>query len=79
MRSKRSDQELIWRKKFGDKIKRLIHIRGITQGQLARALGISDVALSRSITGARTPSSYIVARIADILNCDVNWLYNIDN
>lgn len=71
--------EKAWNKKFGDKIRRMLHIRNMTQGELAVELGMSEVVLSRYITGARTPSSYIVARIADILDCDTNWLYDIDN
>ena len=71
--------EKTWRKKFGDKIRRMIHIRNMTQGQLAYELGISEVVLSRYITGERIPSSYLVAKIASVLECDVNCLYDIDN
>ena len=79
MRTKCSDAEMIWRKKFGDKLKRLIHIRNTTQSKLASELGISEVMLSRYITGTCTPNSYRIAQIANILNCDINWLYDIDN
>ena len=79
MRSKRSDLEVVWRKKFGDKIKRLIHIRGMTQGQLAYKLGISDVTLSRYITGTCMPDPYRLQQIANILDCDINCLFDIDN
>ena len=71
--------EKTWYKKFGDKIRRMIHIRNMTQGQLAAELGISEVVLSRYITGDRVPSSYLVAKIATILECDVNCLFDIDN
>ena len=79
MRNIRNDDERIWYKKFGDKIKRMIHIRNMTQAQLASELGISEVVLSRYITGARIPSSYLVYQIARILNCDVNCLFDVDN
>ena len=79
MRNNRNDEKLIWRKKFGDKLKRLIHIKGITQGQLAYELGISEVVLSRYITGTCSPDSYRIHQIARILDCDVNCLFDVDN
>lgn len=79
MRNKYTEAERIWYKKFGDKIKRMLHIRNMTQGQLAAELGISEVVLSRYITGARIPSSYLVYQIANILNCDVSCLFDVDN
>lgn len=73
------NDEFIWRKKFGDKIKRLIHIRGITQGQLADELGIYEVVLSRYITGTCMPDAYRIHRIARALDCDLNCLFDVDN
>lgn len=71
--------EKVWNKKFGDKIRRMLHIRNMTQGELADELGMSEVVLSRYITGTRALSSYLVAKIASILECDVNWFYDVDN
>ena len=71
--------EKVWNKKFGDKIRRMIHIRNMTQGQLAYEMGISEVVLSRYITGACSPSTHRVAHMASILECDVNWFYDVDN
>ena len=79
MRFNRNTDEKAWNKKFGDKIKRMIHIRNTTQGQLAHELDISEVVLSRYITGARAPSPYLVSKIASILDCDVTWFYDVDN
>jgi transcriptional regulator with XRE-family HTH domain len=73
------DDEYIWRKKFGDKIKRMIHIRNMTQGRLAFELGISEVVLSRYITGTCMPDPYRLQQIANILECDLNCLFDIDN
>lgn len=73
------DDEYIWRKKFGDKLKRLIHIRNMTQGRLAFELGISEVVLSRYITGTCMPDPYRLQQIANILECDLNCLFDIDN
>lgn len=73
------DDEYIWRKKFGDKLKRMIHIRNMTQGQLAFKMGISEVVLSRYITGTCMPDPYRLQQIANILECDLNCLFDIDN
>jgi transcriptional regulator with XRE-family HTH domain len=73
------NDELIWRKKFGDKIKRLIHIRNMTQGQLAYELGISEVVLSRYITGTCMPDAYRIQQIARALDYDFNSLFDVDN
>lgn len=73
------NEELAWRKKFGDKIKRMIHIRNMTQVQVAYEMGISDVVLSRYITGTCSPDPYRVQQIARILDCDVGCLFDVDN
>lgn len=72
------DDELIWRKKFGDKLKRLIHIKGMTQGEFANELGVSEIVLSRYITGIYTPGLYRTKQMARILGCDLNCLFEVD-
>jgi transcriptional regulator with XRE-family HTH domain len=71
--------EQAWRRKFGDKIKRLIHIRNMTQGQVAEELGISEVTLSRYITGTCMPDPYRLQQIAYMLDYDMNCLFDVDN
>lgn len=73
------DDEYIWRKKFGDKLRRLIHIRDTTQDRVAYALGVDPSVVSRYVTGEQAPGSYRVAQIAIILDCDLNWLFDVDN
>ena len=73
------DDEYIWRKKFGDKLKRLIHIRDTTQNRVAYELGVDSSVISRYITGEQSPGSYRVAQIAYLLDCDLNWLFDVDN
>lgn len=73
------DDEYIWRKKFGDKLRRLIHIRNTTQAKLAYELDIEPSVLSRYITGEQAPGSYRVAQIACVLDCDLNWLFDVNN
>lgn len=76
MRCKRDSKELEWSKQFGDRIKRLIHIKGMTQGQFARKLGITEATLSRYIKGVHRPDAYMIEAIANALDCDVNRLYD---
>lgn len=76
MNNKQSDAELSWRKQFGDRLKRLIHIKGMTQSQFARELGVTDATLSRYITGTHEPSMSKAERIAEILDCDISLLFD---
>lgn len=79
MRSSYRDDEAIWRKKFGDKLRRLIHIKNTTQGRLAAEVGVTEATLSWYITGTHTPSGYMMQRLANALGCDVNCLYEVDD
>lgn len=71
---RRSVDETSWRKEFGRKLYRAIVDKGITQEALADTLGISRQMLSRYVTGNSTPSSYNLARLSEILDCDVREL-----
>ena len=75
MRDERNE-EVRWRKQFGDRLKRLIHIKGMTQGQFATALGIDQSILSKYITGTYIPSGYRMLQIAKVLDCDISRLYD---
>lgn len=76
MNDKRSVSEIAWRKQFGDRLKRLIHIKGMTQSQFARELGVTEATLSRYITGIYEPSVSKAERIAEILDCDISLLFD---
>ncbi|NOZ70109.1 MAG: helix-turn-helix domain-containing protein [Deferribacteres bacterium] len=47
---------------------------GITQGELARMLGITYPTLNRYERGHRTPDAALLNRMAKILECDPGWL-----
>lgn len=70
------DITVAWCKEFGDRLKRLIHNKGMTQGQFARKLGVTEATLSRYIKGIHIPNALQVEQIANILGCDVNRLYD---
>lgn len=76
MRCKRNSKELEWSKQFGDRLKRLIHKKGMTQGQFAQKLGITEATLSRYIKGVHRPDAYMIEEIASALGCDINLLYD---
>lgn len=45
-----------------------------TQAALAKAIGMTEDAMSRSLNGVRAFSSLEIAQIADLLGADVHWL-----
>ena len=63
-----------WRKEFGRKLRTIIAERGISQEHLSEMTGISRQMLSRYVRGNSTPSGYILARLAEVLECDVREL-----
>ena len=73
------DEELVWRKKFGNKLKRLIHKKDMTQGEFAEELGVIDTTISKYITGERMPSPYRIQQIVNVLDCNINDLFDVDN
>lgn len=46
----------------------------MTQGRLARALGVSEATVSRWMSGQRNPSSTMAVRIARLLSCSLDDL-----
>lgn len=52
--------------------------RGLTQEQVAKALGISRTAYVRYETGSRTPDLATALRIAQMLQRDVDFLFGQD-
>lgn len=67
-------EETDWRKEFGRRLRKAIASRGINQDRLSELIGISRPMLSRYVNGTSTPSSYILNRLATILDCDVREL-----
>ncbi len=59
---------------MGAKIRQLRERRGMTQKQLADALGLSQVAICLWETGENVPTIQNLHRLADILGCDARDL-----
>jgi len=61
-------------KNLGKRIKLARFKAGLSQGELARKLGIAYPTLSKYEQGHRTPDSVLLGQIAKILGCDPGWL-----
>ena len=48
---------------------------GIRQNRLAQILDVDETVLSRIVNGFRVPNATIRQRIASLLECDENWLF----
>jgi transcriptional regulator with XRE-family HTH domain len=66
--------EETYRKEFGIRLRRLLRMKGMTQSDLADAIGITNAGLSGYINGKHTPSFYMVNKIARVLKCSVDEL-----
>lgn len=63
---------------FGINLYNMLWNRGYTEKMLAKELGISQVMVSRYISGKVVPSFYIVDKIAKVLDCstdDFRYIY----
>lgn len=52
--------------------------RGLRQNRLAKMLGVDETALSRIVNGFRDPSVEVQTKIAALLGCDVEWLFQAE-
>lgn len=59
---------------FGEKINRLLKENSISQKKLAEKVGITEVSMSRYISGDRVPKGPVVMKIAKELGTTVEYL-----
>lgn len=59
-------------------IGKYVAIKGITQRQLAEAIGATEVSVSRYISGDRIPKAPTCIKIAKVLDCSVEDLYSFE-
>lgn len=71
-----TDKELM--QLFAKRIRRKMVRLNIDQRELAKRAGITEVSLSRYMTGKRKPTYDIVIRIAQALECEAGDLININ-
>lgn len=60
--------------KFGDRLKELRCLRGLTQRELANVLGVTDGAVTLWESNARMPSIPLLVQIADYFGVSVDYL-----
>lgn len=71
-----NQNEKIFMKKFGEKVKLYRNMAKLTQEQLAEKCGCSPQTISGTETGYSFPSSKILFKLADELNIPVAYLFN---
>ena len=59
---------------FNDKIRELMNTRGISQRDLAKAIHINESAMSRYISGERTPRIDILTKLARFFDVSIEEL-----
>lgn len=60
--------------KLGTNISFWLEVRGISQRELAERIGVSEVSISRYVTGQRVPSAPTLYKISNVLGCTVEDL-----
>lgn len=63
-----------WRVNFASNLKLAIAKYGCTRAEFAEEVGISATALDNYIHCKRSPSAYILTKIAMVLQCDMDDL-----
>ena len=61
-------------KKIGDRIKQKLDEKGMSQRELAQACKITEVSMSRYISGNRVAKGPLYVQMAKVLGCSVEWL-----
>ena len=56
-------------------LKLRVYTTGMRQNRLAKMVGIDEAYLSRIINGVRVPGKQMQEQIAQVLGCDVEWLF----
>lgn len=59
---------------IGARILPLMKKKGMTQRELANQIGVTEVSISRYISGARMPKANIVVYMADALNTTTDFI-----
>ena len=59
---------------LGTRISDLLEQQGISQRELAEKVGVTEVSMSRYISGARIPKGPIVSNIAKVLHTTADYL-----
>ena len=69
-----STDELVWRKRFGKRLRKRMNEKGIGQEELSEITGISKVTISSYVNGKSLPNLYNADRIAEAISCPLDKL-----
>lgn len=58
-------------KQIPNKLRQFRHELGLTQAELASALGVTRITVARWETGIRIPSFLMLNKIAEVLGCNI--------
>ena len=59
---------------FGERLKDALKEKNITQRELAREINITEVTMSRYISGDRTPKAPVIVKMAQALDVSCDYL-----
>lgn len=63
---------------LADNLKWFIDKSGMSQKEVAQAVGITETSMSRYVNGSRVPKAPLIAKIADVILCDVASLLDCE-
>lgn len=61
--------EVEWREGFSRRLAKMIRVNYILKEDLAERVGVSPVMISRYLSKSATPSSFVLAKLAEELKC----------
>lgn len=64
---------------FSDRLKRTMKERGYTQKEPAERSHLTEAAISKYLSGYRTPHLEILAGLASVLNVTTDYLLGVEN
>lgn len=64
---------------FIKKLSALLEEKNITQRELAEKINVTEVTISRYLSGERSPRIEIVNKIADFFNVSIDYLLGVSN
>ena len=70
--------EYEWREEFSSRLFDILQEVGITQKELAEAIGVDERTIRLYKHGDRTPSAFIVHKIANVIGCNPSELVDFD-
>lgn len=60
--------------KLSGRIIDLLMLNGMSQRDLARAIGTTEVTMSRYVRGERVPKGHVIVKMAEALKCSADYL-----